>query len=1264
MKCDLLVSKFAFKWVNLLYRYAEENTAAVQRALSEREGDLSRTTRELGLAHRRILELEAALEEESAAGASAARQRDETTAARVLELETALEESAAAVSAARARDEERERVAARGDVSESAVSEAAVRISAAETAVDAATERAVALSRENTELRAEISARADKIFARAGEHGTLRGQLQGQIEHLNALLVQAQHVPASRISVEEARTPGMPYLTPVASASEAGAISPEDAASVFLTPLFGGNRRSTNISDDLSYSERTPHVDGAEEESRSQDEEEADGSLADASLADGSFADTSLADTSLEQVAGGGTTEEEMALGMEMMLGMLDEQQKELSTLRGELETAKQGSGQGSEEGGVISVPITVQGVADWRDESKVATRDAAVQADPAMEDLSAVEESKTGERQLQPDVPSETTKPDATELERDSLSDSLTGGRYDSVVKAAATRQSQLTHQATALIQDANSQLFAFQGSIRARTDQFERAAARAISVRAKLRTPLAAALTPRVASTVMDNDAAAMLEVLLSARDTSALSEDVLRGAQGHAATFSTRASIDGPDAELAAKLIGRLNRAGESDEAQMLTKQVDSLLSLQQHNVAAEGNALRGFTFGTIENMRDVSESTVTVAQTIGSGMAQRAAAAAAAVEPEMPSLLRGGSDAATEEVRFTTSKQSDGDVATLRRFAPKEEGGGGGGGEHFELELGATPGSWAREADAALELGVTPGAWEREAEAASSTASALKDAAFSDEVTAIARAHPVETSFAAAKINLQSRETRMDESCNPEVIAEVVAPISDSSATYADDLPTLPPTVPTQAEPLADRCVTEEKDTVVIGMSPVTGAASTTNVTSNDDDGTECVGGALVAPREDPASTTRVTETVDANTTSAARPLIVSEAGTQTSHIADSPCNDDSRSTAATEMISGKQMTNIEATRATTSVTSEATDEVSETKHNAGDVAPRTLYEAARENRDVIAAECEHLQRERERLTAEVGIIKYWLEGQRRELIPSEDDAVSVVPAVDATSMEAAATASSDAPPRDASAPDFHASVASAAAVDCEMIEAVAAETSKMESCEIIEAVAETSELEPMEETSTAATSPTLCDGTTIDVDESTAMVATKENNVEGSAACTPRRDDVYAEKVETHTFADVLNLNQRGSSQASQVSRPSLTMVTELSCAIDARPISEVTSSVVNPDAAIVVPERETQTKAATQCTVEKRTEAATQCTVDVDDVGGTTAELLASRARVMTLEARSGQLHEQCTEQRHRTERAVVGLYKLNSVYP
>ena len=31
------------------------------------------------------------------------------------------------------------------------------------------------------------------------------------------------------------------------------------------------------------------------------------------------------------------------------------------------------------------------------------------------------------------------------------------------------------------------------------------------------------------------------------------------------------------DGPDAELAAKLIGRLNRAGESDEAQLLTKQV---------------------------------------------------------------------------------------------------------------------------------------------------------------------------------------------------------------------------------------------------------------------------------------------------------------------------------------------------------------------------------------------------------------------------------------------------------------------------------------------------------------------------------------------------------------------------------------------------------------------------------------------------------------------------------------------------------------
>lgn len=40
-----------------------------------------------------------------------------------------------------------------------------------------------------------------------------------------------------------------------------------------------------------------------------------------------------------------------------------------------------------------------------------------------------------------------------------------------------------------------------------------------------------------------------------------------------------------VDGPDMELAAKLIGRLNRAGESDEAQVLTSQVDILLSQQE-------------------------------------------------------------------------------------------------------------------------------------------------------------------------------------------------------------------------------------------------------------------------------------------------------------------------------------------------------------------------------------------------------------------------------------------------------------------------------------------------------------------------------------------------------------------------------------------------------------------------------------------------------------------------------------------------------
>jgi len=51
------------------------------------------------------------------------------------------------------------------------------------------------------------------------------------------------------------------------------------------------------------------------------------------------------------------------------------------------------------------------------------------------------------------------------------------------------------------------------------------------------------------------------------------------------GATATATALSRSDGPDAELAAKLIGRLNRAGESDEAQVLTKQVDSLLSQQE-------------------------------------------------------------------------------------------------------------------------------------------------------------------------------------------------------------------------------------------------------------------------------------------------------------------------------------------------------------------------------------------------------------------------------------------------------------------------------------------------------------------------------------------------------------------------------------------------------------------------------------------------------------------------------------------------------
>jgi hypothetical protein len=70
----------------------------------------------------------------------------------------------------------------------------------------------------------------------------------------------------------------------------------------------------------------------------------------------------------------------------------------------------------------------------------------------------------------------------------------------------------------------------------------------------------------------------------------DDNTIPDDVdnvdTKAAQSSLATMGmSMSTADGPDAELAAKLIGRLHRAGESDEAQVLTKQVDTLFTQQE-------------------------------------------------------------------------------------------------------------------------------------------------------------------------------------------------------------------------------------------------------------------------------------------------------------------------------------------------------------------------------------------------------------------------------------------------------------------------------------------------------------------------------------------------------------------------------------------------------------------------------------------------------------------------------------------------------
>jgi len=441
---------------------AEENSSTAQQTLVACEGDLLRTTRELGLAHKRILDLEVALEE----GVAAAAER-----------------------------------AGRDKVSESAVAAATVRVNAAEQALESATERVIDLNRENAELRAGSCARAEAADA----HDALQSQLQGEIDHLNALLIDAQHVSTSSCAPVEPCSP-TPNLAPVAFAHVVGAtvvddcveegsdqdnaVDSIDVASEFLTPLAASR---SNISDVQSYS-----VDTAEE--------------------DGSIIEV---DSSLETI--GAATDEEMALGMEMMMGMLDVQFAELSMLRGELETAQ------ASVGHAASSPDITQGLADSRDESRVATCDAAVQADAVIDDTRD-QEALIGEQHPQPDLLGQAgfeTEPE----------NPLTA-KYD-VYKAAVARQSNLTQQAADLVQTANSQLFQFQGSIRARTDQFERDVTRARTMRAKLSAPLAAFAD--LASTVVDRDAATMLQVLLSAHDTSAVAEDVLRSDQDRA-TIST--------------------------------------------------------------------------------------------------------------------------------------------------------------------------------------------------------------------------------------------------------------------------------------------------------------------------------------------------------------------------------------------------------------------------------------------------------------------------------------------------------------------------------------------------------------------------------------------------------------------------------------------------------------------------------------------------------------------------------------------------
>lgn len=140
------------------------------------------------------------------------------------------------------------------------------------------------------------------------------------------------------------------------------------------------------------------------------------------------------------------------------------------------------------------------------------------------------------------------------------------------------------------------------------------------------------------------------------------------------------------DGPDAELAAKLIGRLNRAGESYEAQTLSRQVDALLGQQEEMKEAmerfqREKAEMEAEMGRLKEIENIASPAVSRQESLDASSTSASEARIAARESELAMKLRDLEQTVAMRVKVAVEKaaaeRQDAEVAAARQAAVDRE-----------------------------------------------------------------------------------------------------------------------------------------------------------------------------------------------------------------------------------------------------------------------------------------------------------------------------------------------------------------------------------------------------------------------------------------------------------------------------------------------------------------------------------------------------------------------------------------------------------